>query len=99
VLVMREDECLMSQCPAHDTEASTSHTAPPASEAAVLHPEQGLHRPSALPALFDKAQAEQALWQEFCDHGTSINNALTKALQIHVGPSFRLYEVGVLRLT
>jgi hypothetical protein len=34
-------------------------------------------------AHFDEAQAEQALWQEFRDHGASINNSLTKALWVH----------------
>jgi cytochrome P450 len=34
-------------------------------------------------ALLDEAQVEQALWQEFRDHGTSINNALTEALRLH----------------
>jgi hypothetical protein len=37
VLVMQEDGCVMSQRPAHDTEASTSHAAPPASDVAVSH--------------------------------------------------------------
>jgi hypothetical protein len=35
---------------------------------------------SALPAYFNEAQAEQALWQEFRDHGASLNNALNEAL-------------------
>jgi hypothetical protein len=30
------------------------------------------------------------------DHGISINNALTKALLIHGGPSILLFEVSVL---
>jgi hypothetical protein len=34
VLVMREDGCVMSQRPAHNVEASTSHTASPASDVA-----------------------------------------------------------------
>jgi hypothetical protein len=38
VLVMREDGCMMSQCPAHDAEASTSHVTPPASDVDVSHP-------------------------------------------------------------
>jgi hypothetical protein len=46
-------------------------------------------------ALLDEAQAEQALWQEFRDHGASINNALTEALRLHGGLSFRLFEVSV----
>jgi hypothetical protein len=62
---MREDGCVMSQRPAHDAKASTSHAAPPAPDVAVVHPEWGLRRADALPAHFDEAQAEQALWQEF----------------------------------
>jgi hypothetical protein len=46
-------------------------------------------------ALLDEAQAEQALWQEFRDHGASINNALTEALRLHGGLSFQLFEVSV----
>jgi hypothetical protein len=79
----------------HDVEASTSHAAPPALDIVVAHPEQGLRHAVAPPAHFNKAQAEQALWQEFCDHGVSINKALTEALQICGGPSIRLFEVSV----
>jgi hypothetical protein len=38
---MREDGCMMSQCPAHDAEASTSRAALPTSDVAVARPEQG----------------------------------------------------------
>jgi hypothetical protein len=93
---MREDSCVMSQCPANDVEASMSHAVPPASDVAVPHPEQGLCRPAAPPTHIDEAQAEQVLWQKFRDHGVSSNNALTKALRIHGGPSIQLFEVGVL---
>jgi hypothetical protein len=86
----------MSQRPAHDAEASTSRVAPPVSKVAASQLEQGLHRLGVPPALFDEAQA---LWQEFCDHGASINNALTEALRLHGGSSFRLFEVSVLHLT
>jgi hypothetical protein len=55
VLVMQEDGCMMSQHPAHDTEASTSHAAPPAFDVAVSHPEQGLRCPGAPPAHFGEA--------------------------------------------
>jgi hypothetical protein len=43
-LVMREDGCVMSQRPAHGTEASTSRAAPPASDVAVVQPGQRLGR-------------------------------------------------------
>jgi hypothetical protein len=59
---MWEDDCVMSQCPAHDAEASTSHGAPPAPDVAVMHQEQWLQRADALPAHFDKVQSEQELW-------------------------------------
>jgi hypothetical protein len=85
---MREDGCVMSQRLAHDAEASTSHAALPAPDVVVTHPEQGLCRADAPPAHFNEAQAEQALWQEFWDHGSSINNALTEALRIHGVPRF-----------
>jgi hypothetical protein len=69
---------MMSQCLAHDAEASTSRAAPPVPDIAVSQLEQGLCRPGVSCSLLDEAQAEQALWQEFCDHSTSLNNALTK---------------------
>jgi hypothetical protein len=77
VLVMREDNCVMLQCSAHDAEASASHAAPPAPDAPVAHLEQGSRRADALLTHFNEAQTEQALWQEFRDHSVSINNALT----------------------
>jgi hypothetical protein len=80
----------------HDAEALTSHTALPAPDPAVAHPEQGPRRADAAPTHFDEAQAEQVLWQEFHDHGVSINNALTEALRIHGGPSIWLFEVSAL---
>jgi hypothetical protein len=75
--------------------ASTSRAALPALGAAVSQPEQGLRRPGVSRALLDEAQAKQALWQEFCDHGASLNNAITKAVWLHGGPSFRLFDVSV----
>jgi hypothetical protein len=79
VLVMREDDCVMSQHPAHDAEASTSHAAPLAPDVVVAHPEQGLRRADTPPTHFDEAQTEQALWQKFRDHCVSTNNTLTEA--------------------
>jgi hypothetical protein len=62
VLVMREDGCVMSQCLAHDAEASSSRVVLPTPDVAVAHPEPGLGRACAPSAHFDEAQAEQALW-------------------------------------
>jgi hypothetical protein len=99
VLVMRVDGCVMSQRPAHSAEASSSHATPPTRDVAVVHPEQGLHHADAPPTHFNEAQVKQVLWQEFRDHGVSINNTLTEALRIHGGPSIRLFEVSVFHST
>jgi hypothetical protein len=87
----------MSQHPVHDDEASMSHDAPPAPDVTVAHLEQGLRRTSAPPTHFYEARIEQALWQDFRDHGASINNALTEALRVHGGPSWRIFQVSVFR--
>jgi hypothetical protein len=58
VLVMREDSYVMSQCPAHDAEASTSHATSPAPGVVVAHPEHGLRRADTPLAHFNEAQAE-----------------------------------------
>jgi hypothetical protein len=50
-------------------------------------------RVSTPPAHFSEAQAEQALWQEFRDLGSSLNQALNEALQIHGGPAWRIFLV------
>jgi hypothetical protein len=47
----------------------------PAPDVVVVRLEQERGHASAPPAHFDEAQAEQALWQEFRDHGASLNNA------------------------
>jgi hypothetical protein len=48
----------------------------------------------APPAHFASAQAKQALWQEFRDHGASLNRALNEALRIHGGPAWRVFQVS-----
>jgi hypothetical protein len=65
VLVMREGGCVMSQCPTHEAEASTSHASPPASDVAVAHPEQELHRAGAPPTHFDEARASRCCGRSF----------------------------------
>jgi hypothetical protein len=93
VLVMREDDCVMSGHPIHGTEASSSCASLPASDGTAARPEQGRERVNAPPTHFSEAQAEQALWQEFHDHGSSLNRALNKALRIHGGPAWRIFQV------
>jgi hypothetical protein len=85
VLVMREDGCVMLRHPMHSTKASSSRAALPATDGTAAHPEQERKHASAPPAHFSKAQAKQALWQEFCDHSSSLNNRLNEALRIHAG--------------
>jgi cytochrome P450 len=53
----------------------------------MARPEQERERASAPSAYFNEAQVEQALWQEFRDHGASLNNALNEVLRIHAGPA------------
>jgi hypothetical protein len=40
----------------------------------VARLEQERESASAPPAYFNEVQAKQALWQEFRDHGSSLNN-------------------------
>jgi hypothetical protein len=61
VLVMRENDCVISQRPTHDVEVSTSQTAPPVPDIAAAPLEQELRRAVASPAHFDEAQAEKVL--------------------------------------
>jgi hypothetical protein len=60
----------------HGAEALSSRAALPASNDTAARPEQEWERVNAPPAHFSEAQAEQALWQEFRDHGASLNWAL-----------------------
>jgi hypothetical protein len=88
VLVMREDGCVMPRRPTHGAEASSSCDGLPAPDATVACLEQERELASVPPAHFNEAQAEQALWQEFRDHGASRNNVLNEALWIHTSPAW-----------
>jgi hypothetical protein len=55
--------------------------------------EQEREPAGAPPAYFNEAQAEQALWQEFRDHGASLNNALDEALRIHASSAWQIFKV------
>jgi hypothetical protein len=82
--------------PAHGAEASSPRTVPPAPDAVVARPEQERGHTGASLVHFDEAQADQALWQEFRDHATSLNNTLNEALRIHGGPAWRVFQVRIL---
>jgi hypothetical protein len=84
---MWEDGCVMPRNLTHGAEASSSRASLPAPNGTVSHLERERKRASAPPAHFNEAQAEQVLWQEFRDHGASLNNALNEALRIHEGPA------------
>jgi hypothetical protein len=94
VLVMRDDSGVMSGHPANGAEASSSRAVLPASDGTAVRPEQKRERVDTPPAHFASAQAEQALWQEFCEHGASFNRALNEALRIHGGPAWRIFRVS-----
>jgi hypothetical protein len=83
----------MSGRPTHGAEASSSRAAFPASDGTATRPEQEREHVNAPPVHFNEAQAEQALWQEFRDHGVSLNRALNEALRIHGGPAWRIFQV------
>jgi hypothetical protein len=71
-----------------------SHTALPTSGGPAARPEQERECAGAPPAHFVEAQAEQGLWQEFRDHGASLNRVLNEALRIHSGPAWRVFQVS-----
>jgi hypothetical protein len=81
----------MPRCPLHGVEASSSRAALPTPDAVVTRPEQERGHAGMPPTHFDEAQAEQALWQEFLDHGASLNKALNEALRIHGGPAWQIF--------
>jgi hypothetical protein len=96
VLMMREDGCVMPWRLTHGAEASSSRAGLPAPNTVVVQLEQEREPASAPPAYFNEAQAEQALWQEFRDHGSLLNNALSEALRIHAGPAWQIFKVRAL---
>jgi hypothetical protein len=96
VLVVREDDCVVPRRSTHGAEASSSHAGLPAPNATVERLEQEREPAGAPPTYFNEAQAEQALWQEFRDHGASLNNALNEALRIHAGPAWQIFKVRAL---
>jgi hypothetical protein len=90
---MRDDGCVMSGRSADGAKASSSCAVLLASDGTTAHPKQEQERVDVPPAHFADAQAEQVLWQEFCDHDTSLNRALNKALRFHGGPAWRIFRV------
>jgi hypothetical protein len=51
---------------------------------------------SAPLACFNEARAEQALWQEFRNHGALVNSALNEAPRIHASPTWQIFKVRAL---
>jgi hypothetical protein len=92
-LVVRDDGCVMSRRPSDGAEASSSRVVLPTSDGTAARSEQEWERVVKPPAHFADAQAEQALWQEFRDHGASLNWALNEALRIHSDPVWRVFQV------
>jgi hypothetical protein len=92
---MREDDCVMPRHPTHGAEASSSRATLPTPDGTVARPEQEREHTSAPPAYVREAQAEQALWQEFRDHGVSLNNVLNEVMRIDRGPTWRIFQVRI----
>jgi hypothetical protein len=90
-LVARDDGGVMSGRPADGAEASSLRTVLPASDSTTACSEQEREHAVTLPPHFADAQAEQELWQEFRDHGASLNRALNEALRIEKGPAWRVF--------
>jgi hypothetical protein len=95
-LVVRNDGCVISGCPADSIEASSSRAVLPASDDVAASVERGREHAITPPAHFADAEAEQVLWQEFRDRGASLNRALNEALWIHGGPAWLVFQVRVL---
>jgi hypothetical protein len=93
-LVVRDDGGATLGAPADGAGASSSHATLPASGGPAAHPERERQRADAPPAHFVEAQAEQELWQELRDHGSSLNRVLNEALRIHSGPAWRVFQVS-----
>jgi hypothetical protein len=91
VLVVRDDNSVAPGRPADGAEASSSRGVLPASDGTAARPEQERERANVPLAHFASTQAEQALWQEFCDHDASLNRVLNEALRIHTGPAWRIF--------
>jgi hypothetical protein len=96
VLLVWEDDCVVPWQPTHGAETSSSHAGLPAPNTAVVRLEQEREPAGVPPAYFNKAQDEQALWQEFRDHRASLSNALNEALRIHAGPTWQIFKVRAL---
>jgi hypothetical protein len=94
VLVVRDDGHVTSGRPADGVEASSSRAVLTASDGAAPRPEQGWERAITPPPHFADAQAKQERWQEFRDHGVSLNQALNEALRIHSAPAWRVFMVS-----
>jgi hypothetical protein len=94
VLVVRDDGGVEPGRPTDEAEASSSCGVLPSSDGTATPPEQERERADAPPAHFTSAQAEQALWQEFGDHGASLNRVLNESMRIHGGPAWRVFQVS-----
>jgi hypothetical protein len=84
---------MMAGRPGRGTEASSSRAGLPASGGPAASPKRERERVDAPPPHFVEAQAEQELWEELHDHGALLNRALNKALRIHGGAAWRVFQV------
>jgi hypothetical protein len=95
VLVVRSDDCVMSQQPAPDAGVSVFCAAAPEPDAVPPRWEQGKRHPGVPQGLLEEARAERALWKEFRAHDTSLSAVLTEALRLHGGRSLQILQVRI----
>jgi hypothetical protein len=92
-LVRRWDGRMVFGRPRDGAEASSSRAGLPASGGPAASPGRGWERVDAPSPHLAHTEAEQELWEELRDHGTSLNRALNEALRIHGGPAWRVFQV------
>jgi hypothetical protein len=92
-LVRRWDGHMVAGSLRHGAEASSPRAGRPASSHPAASLGQGQERVDAPPPHFVDAQEEQQLWEELRGHGASLNRVLNKALRIHGGPAWRVFQV------
>jgi predicted nucleic acid-binding Zn-ribbon protein len=98
-LVRRWDGHMVAESSGHGAEASSSRAGRPAWSDPAASLGQGQERVDAPPPHFADAQEEHQLWEEFRGHGASLNRALNKALRIHGGLVWRVFQVRRRSLT
>jgi hypothetical protein len=94
VLVMREEDCALSQCPAHGAEASSSRSVLPAPVVTDTHLERGPGHAGAPPATLMKPRPNKRCGRSFETTALDQQHAERGAAGSW-GPSWRIFHVRV----